>query len=227
MTLEALQQQWQRLDEKIDQTISLQRDLISQAIMQPARGRINRLAIWPAIDVAFSAIVLLMLGSFVYDHRQDWRIVLPSLIVAFGAILLLADSIRQLLRIVELDWTGPVAAIQQSLNGLRVAKIRQFKWVILLSPLVGFCGLIVGLHGLFEWLADGQLLILDKLHPRWVIANVLFGVLFIPAGHALAGYLAKRCERRSWWQSVLDDIAGTSLKKARLDVERWESLQRI
>jgi len=227
MTLETLQQQWQQLDRKIEQTLTLQRELATQAIIQPARRRINRLAVWPAIDVAFCAVVLLMLGSFTYDHRQDWRIVLPSLIVTFGAILLLADSIRQLMRIAELDWTGPVAAIQQSLDGLRVAKIRQFKWIILLSPLVGFCGLLVGLHGLFEWLTEGRLLILDKLDQRWIIANFIFGVLFVPAGYFLAGILARKCHCFSWWRSVLDDIAGTSLKRARQDVERWEILQRF
>lgn len=225
MTFEALQLQWQSLDQKIEQSLTLQRELTKQIIIQPARRRIHRLAIWPAIDVAFCAIVLLLLGSFTYDHRQDWRIVLPSLIVACGAILLLADSVRQLLRIAELDWAGPVAAIQGSLDALRVAKIRQFKWVILLSPLVGFCGLIVGLHGLFEWQTEGQLLILDKLDRRWMIANFIFGILFVPAGYALASFLAKRCERLSWWRSVLDDIAGTSLKRARQDVEHWANLQ--
>lgn len=227
MTLETLQQQWQSLDQKIEQTLSLQRELTKHIIIQPAFRRNNRMAIWPAIDVAFCAVVLLVFGSITYDHRQDWRIILPSLIVVFGAILLLADSIRQLFCIAELNWTGPVAVIQQSLDGLRVAKIRQFKWIILLSPLVGFCGLLVGLHALFEWLTEGQLLILDKLERRWMVANYIFGVLFVPAGYALAGIMAKRCERSSWWRSVLDDIAGTSLKRARQDVERWESLQRI
>jgi hypothetical protein len=227
MTLEALQLQWQSLDQKIEQTLTLQRELTKQIIIQPARRRINRLAFWPAIDVAFCAVVLLVLGSFAYDHRQDWRIVLPSLIVAFGMILLLSDSIRQLFRIAELDWTGPVAVIQQSLDGLRVAKIRQFKWVILLSPLVGFCGLLVGLHGLFELLTEGQFLILDKLDAGWIVANYIFGVLFVPAGYILAGLLAKRCERLSWWRSVLDDIAGISLKRVRQDVEHWANLQKL
>lgn len=227
MTLESLQQQWQMLDRKIEQSVALQTVLAKQLIVQPARRRISRLAIWPAIDIVFCGIVLLWLGSHVFNHRHDWRIVLPSLIVAFGAVLLLADSIRQLIRLSELDWAGPVAGIQQSLDSLRLAKIRQFKWIILLSPLVGFCGLIVGLHGLFEWLTEGRFLIFDHVHPRWVVANVVFGVLFIPAGAALAGYLARRCGHRSWWRSMLDDIAGTSLQRARRDVDQWEALQRI
>jgi len=51
---------------------------------------------------------------------------------------LLAASIRQLERVAKLDWCGPVAEIQSSLERLRVVKIRQFKWIMLLSPLVGF-----------------------------------------------------------------------------------------
>jgi len=225
MHLEELQQQWQRLEQKLDHALALESEMVRQAIMQPAHRRLNRLTIWPMIDLVFCVCVLLAIGTFLSNHWHDWHLAMPAVVVMAGTMALLISSIVLLQRMAQLDWSGPVAEIQGSLEMLRATKIRQFKWIILLSPLVGFCALIVGLHWLFTWLSEGRVNILDKFDPWWIMANYAFGILFVPLGYLLAGVLAKRCHRHRWWQAVLDGISGTSLKAARLDVERWASLQ--
>ncbi|HQR08333.1 MAG TPA: hypothetical protein PLN21_16005 [Gemmatales bacterium] len=224
MQLEELQQQWQRLDQKLDLSLAMQNELVKQVVMQPAQQRINRLAIWPAIDVAFSLGVLLLCGSFLGNNWQDTRLMIPAEVVMIGALALLISSVVQLNRIVSLDWTSPVAEIQKSLEQLRAIRIQQFSWVILLSPLVGFCALIVGLYWVLNWLSEGRVHILDKLDPWWVIGNYVFGLVFLPLGYYLARVLARRCQHQSWWQAVLDGISGMSLKRATIEVERWSSL---
>ena len=227
MQLDELQQQWQRLDQKLDQSLVLQTELVRRVVMQPVRRRINRLAIWPAmIDIVFCVGLLLLGAAFLSDHWRDWHHVAPASVVLIGAIALLVSSIRQLVRGAELDWCGPVAEIQSSLERLRVAKIRQFKWIMLLAPLVGFCGLMVGLHWGAERLTDDRVNSLDKLDSWWIVANYAFGVLFVPLGYLVARVLAKRCHGHQWWETVLDGIAGNSLKAAVLDVEHWANLQR-
>ncbi len=223
MQLEELQRQWQRLDEKVERTLKLDGELLRLAVMQPARRRVNRLAIWPALDIAFCLAVMLFTGSFLSNHGKTWSLVGPASVVMIAVILLLSDSIRQLIRVSEIDWGGTVVDIQSSLSRLHMAKIRQFKWLILLSPLVAFCGLIVGLQWLLDRLSEPHF-ILDKLNPWWVAGNYAFGVLFIPFGHAVVGFLAKRFECRGWWQRALGDISGSSMKQTREELERWASL---
>ncbi len=225
MQLEELQRQWQRLDQKLDRSLALQTELVRRVVMQPARRRVNRLAIWPAIDVAFCVGGLLLGATFLSDHWRDSRLAVPAGAVTIGVFALLVDSIRQLVRVAALDWGGPVAEIQSSLERLRIAMIRQFKWIILLSPLLGFCGLMIGLHWLFDRLTEGRVHILDKIDPWWIVGNYVFGVLFVPLGYFVAGFLAKRCHNHRWWQATLDGIAGNSLKAAVVDVERWASLR--
>ncbi len=223
MQLEELQRQWQRLDEKLDQTLKLESELVRQTVVQPTRRRVNRLSVWPAIDIAFCLGILLLAGSFVGDHWNVWALVGPAAVVMVAAIMLLIDGICQLVRVSEVDWCGTVVDIQSSLTRLRIAKIFQFKWIILLSPLVGFCGLIVGLQWLLDRLPEPHF-ILDKLDPWWVAGNYVFGVLFIPCGYVVVRFLAKRFSGRGWWQRVLDDISGTSIKRARQELARWASL---
>ncbi len=222
---EELDQQWRRLDQKLDQSLALQTELVRQVVMQPARRRVNRLAIWPAIDVVFCVGVLLLGAAFVSGHWRDGHLLLPAIVVMISVLALLVDSIRQLERVSRLDWCGPVAEIQNSLERLRVAKIRQFKWIIVLSPLAGFCGFMVGLQWLLEWLSDGRADLLDKLDRLWIAGNYVFGVLFALFGCLVARVLATKCHHHRWWQAVLDGVSGNSLKAATLDVERWASLQ--
>ncbi|MFT3881993.1 MAG: hypothetical protein QM703_20350 [Gemmatales bacterium] len=224
MQLEQLQQQWQRLDQKLDLSLAMQNELVKQIVMQPVQRRMNRLAVWPAIDAAFSLGVVLLSGTFLGSNWHETRLMIPAVVVMAGALALLISSVVQLNRISSLDWTSPVAEIQKSLELLRTIRIQQFSWVILLSPLVGFSALIVGLHGLLFWLSEGRVHILDKLDPWWVIGNYLFGLLFVPLGYYLARVLARKCRHQSWWQAVLDGISGKSLKQAALEVQRWASL---
>ena len=223
MQLEELQQQWQRLDEKLERTVKMNRELLRLAVTQPARRRVNRLAFWPALDTAFCAVVLLFAGSFLGKHWNTPSLVGPVSVMMIAAILLLNASIRQLILVSKLDWSGTVVDIQSSLSRLRMAKISQFKWIILLSPLVGFCGLIVGLQWLLDRLPE-QHFIFDKLDPWWAAGNYAFGVLFIPFGHAVIRFLAKRFSGRGWWQRALADISGTNMKKTQEELERWASL---
>ncbi|MDG3006960.1 hypothetical protein [Paludisphaera mucosa] len=225
MELEELQQEWRRLDQKLDRSLSLQTELVRQVVMPPARRRVRRLAVWPAIDVAFCVFGLILVGTFVSGHGSEWRLLAPAIAVMIGFIALLASSIRQLAAVGRIEWSGPVAEIQAALERLRVAKIRQFKWVMLHSPLLGFCGFLVGAHWLFDWLTEGRVDVLARLDARWVAANYAFGVLFALAGRHVARWLAARWAGRPWWRATLDGVSGESLRAAARDVDHWASLQ--
>lgn len=225
MQLEELQQQWLRLDQKLDQSLALGNELMRQVVLYPARRRIHRLMIWPIIDLVFSGFLIFISMAFLSGHGGNLHQAAPAVVVVLGALALLVSNVRQLQLVTSLDWTKPVADIQTMLVKLRAVKIQQFKWIILLSPLVGFCGFIVGLHWLFEWLTVDRVRILDQLHP-WIIVNYVFGVLFVPLGYFIARLLSSRCQGHRWWQAVLDDISGKSLKSVTLDIERWASLNR-
>lgn len=225
MELAELQAQWQRLDRKLDRSLALEAELVRQVVLQPVRRRVRRLAFWPLLDVAFSITGLVLGAAFLSRYGHEWRSAVPVVLVMLGFAALLIDSVRQMGRIAVLDWDGPVAEIQAALARLRAAKIRQFKWIMLLAPLAGFCGLLVALRWSIDLGTDGRVNVFDKLDSTWVATNYVFGVLFVPLGGLLARRLARRCERHPWWRSLLDDISGVSLRAAAREVERWANLR--
>ena len=220
MQLEELQRQWKSLDEKLEQTLKLDRELFRLTVSRSTRRRMSRQAVWPVLDLGFGLLVMVLTGSFLGNHWGAWSLVGPAIVVMIAASLLLAASIHQLHGIAEIDWCGSVVEIQSALSRLHLARIRQFKWVILLSPLVGFCGLLVGLQSLLDRL-PAPVLIFDQLNPWWVASNYAFGLLFIPFGHRLVRLLARRFQDRAWWRRVLADLSGTSMRRAREELAHW------
>lgn len=227
MHLEELEQRWLQLDQKLERSLALGNELMRRVVMQPAERRMKRTAFWPAVDVVFCIAMLLVGGNFLSQHWQDSRVLIPASILMLSILALLIDSIWQLQRLSELDWTGPVANIQRTLEQLRVARIRQFKWIMLLSPLVGFCALMVGLYWLIIWGSQGQVNFFDRINTPWVMGNYLFGILFVPAGYYLCQWLANRFQHHPWWQSILDGISGKTIQEASQEVRKWRRLQEV
>ncbi len=224
--LEQLEHRWRELDRKADATLSIATEAAKRLTLYPARRRVHRLAFWPALDALFAGIVVAACVAFLNRHVSDWRAAVPAAVTIAGALALLIESLRHLAIVIELDWSSPVAHIQASLDRLKARQIRQFKWIMLASPLVGFCALMVAAHALLWWASGGQFSVVDRLNPAWVYANYAFGVAFLAIGGLVARRLASRFRERSWWRRFLDSLSGTSLSRAIADLDQWAELQR-
>jgi len=105
--------------------------------------------------------------------------------------------------------------MRQSRRSLRRARVRLFKRAVLFGPLAWFCGMCVGSQMLFG------VNLIESFDRAWIMANIVFGVLFIPCGGAVARVLASHCNQSSRWKAALDGISGRSLISAQRDLERW------
>jgi len=218
MELDQLQERWRQLDHKLDRTLATNSAVLRQIGLQGTRRRINRLAVWPVVDLAFGVGVLLVTGSFLGDHWPEPTLVLPALGLMVASVLFVIDNIRQLASASSVAWDGPIADIQLAVSRFRRARIRQFKWIILLSPLLWLCMMTVG----------GKLIfgvnVIKTFDPVWVVANIAFGLLFVPAGVVIARALGRRWQHHPFWRNLLDDISGRSLATAQKELKRWSEL---
>lgn len=225
MQLEELEDRWKLLDRKVDHALAIETELLRRVVLEPVHHRVNRMMFWPAVDAMLCVGAILLVITSMGNHWLDSRVLAPAAVVILCVLALLIDSILQLSRISEIDWSGPVSVIQTSLAELRVAKVRQFKWLMLLSPLWQFCGLIVLVEWLSVRLTGDPLTIIKKFDLPWIVANLLFGVVFAVLGSLIIFALSQVFKSRSWWQSMLDGISGKSLSVARKDVELWANLR--
>lgn len=215
MQLEQLQAQWRLLDQKVEQSLSLQTTLLQQVCLQAARRRLNHLVVRPVIDLVFGFFVLLVSGSCLGDRWSSPSLAVPAAALMTAAIVFSIGNIRQLVIVHGMAWDGSISGIQVSMGRLRCARIHQLKWVILLSPLIWFAAMCVGAEVLF----GGDLI--RSADRTWVIGNIAFGILFIPGGIVLARLASNRWRESSFWKNMLDDISGRSLGQARRELDQW------
>ncbi len=218
MELDQLQERWRQLDQKLDRTLATKSAVLRQIGLQGTRRRINRLAVRPVIDLAFGVGVLLVTGSFLGDHWPEPTLVLPALGLVVASVLFVIDNIRQLASASRVAWDGPIADIQFAVSRLRHARIRQFKWIILLSPLLWLCMMAVG--GMLIFGVN----VMKTFDTLWVVGNIAFGLLFVPAGAVIARALGRRWQHHPFWRNLLDDISGRSLARAQQELRRWADL---
>src|SRR5208282_3319335 len=112
------------------------------------------------------------LGVFIADQLGALRFLLPALVLDGVAVALVATTARQWFLAGEVDYDGPVTVSQRQLERLRVMRIRETKWVLLLSPLLWTPLLIVALKALFG--VDAY----AALGTPYLCANLFFGVAF-------------------------------------------------
>ena len=223
MQFEELEHQWKQLDKKFDQLLRIERRILEEVAKKPVKNRLNRLAIWPTLDLVFCLLVALTFGRIIGDHWQETSIAGPAALVLAATILLLSSSIRVLVQLTSINWSHTVKTIQCSLTAVRITKIRQFKWTILLSPLVGFSAFLVGL----QWLNHRQvdpLLPFEALDPIWVVTNYTFGLAFIPLGYLASRFAARRYQSRDWFRLLLDDVSGINLQLTQQELQTWQDL---
>ena len=224
MNDDALRQQWLRLERKLDAVLDVQAEIARRSILEPTRRRLHRHAFWPAVDIAFGLVVAFVAGSFLPQSLGDWRLIGSAAVTMAGSVGLIVSSIIQLNLIGRIDWDGPVNPMQFELERLKIAKLRQRKWILLLAPLVGFCALIASIHALVGWIAGQPVNVLDKVDSTWVVANFAFGIVFAIFGHVAARWITAKFAGQGSWKRFLDNLAGRSLQQAKNDLQRWKDM---
>jgi len=211
LDLNEMKQQWAEHDRKLEESIRLNRQLLSAANLDGARSRLQRLAASLTLDAVVWFAIVAALGSFIYERIGMLRFALPAAALDVFAIGMLAATIRQIVAARQIDYTRPIAAIQKQLEALRVLRIRITKWALLAGAVVWAPFVIVTAKAFFG---------LDAYSAAWLWANVVFGLLLIPLAVWLSKRFGDRAGQSPWVQRLMRDIAGHNLNAAEVFLAR-------
>ncbi|KAA0255588.1 hypothetical protein FBQ97_02280 [Acidobacteria bacterium ACD] len=183
---------------------------IDAEALSRSRRRVGRLRFLVRFDLAQDAVALGATAWFAAAHLGEPRFLLPALFLLAGFAFHLVSGLRQGAALRAIDWSGPVAAIQERLAALRVERVRAARLLLLLAPLA-FAPLLVvaakGLLGADLWAAPAA--------RAWLAANLVFGAAFLSAGLLLTRALAGR----PWASRLGRLLAGQTLAEAERALE--------
>lgn len=176
MNLDELRKEWSARDAQLERVIRLQVKTLRTS--GPALRRLTWLLWW---EVATSAVLVLLFGSFLGDHITEWKFAIPGAALHLCAIALLGFGIQQLV-VLRTHYDAPVVELQRKLATMRIHRIRATQLTLLAGTLLWVPVLLVFVRGVFG--VDAYLF----LPMRWILGNIAFGLVFIP----IAILIAKR-----------------------------------
>jgi serine/threonine-protein kinase len=209
MDLDALKARWLEQDRKLDAAVRLNERLLREVVLGKADTALKRLSRFVWVEVLLNAGGTLMLGRFIVDHLAEPRFLIPALALQLGLIALIVAGARQLAALAGIDYDAPVVDIQRRLASLRAERIGTMKWSLLLAPLAWVPLFVVGMKGFFA--VD----VYATFSTAWLAANLVVGVLVIPAGVWASRRYADRAGRWPLVRRLLRDVGGQNLAAAR------------
>jgi len=203
--LDEMKEVWAAHDEKLEQCIGLNRELLNSATLSKAHSATQRLTWTLGLEAAVWFVIIVCLGSFITHHAGTLRLSLSAAALDVYAIAMLAATIRQVVALGKIDYSRPVTAIQKQLEMLRVLRIRITQRALLGGTVVWAPFLIVTARAFLG---------LDIVNGPWLWANVAFELCLIPLAVWISKAFGERMGRFPFMQRVMNDLAGRNLNAA-------------
>src|ERR1700677_2479818 len=94
--LDEMKEVWTAHDEKLDQSIRLNRELLNSATLSKAQSATQRMSWVLGLEAVIWLVMIVSLGSFISHHVGALRLSLSAAALDIYAIAMLAATIRQI-----------------------------------------------------------------------------------------------------------------------------------
>lgn len=211
MELDELKSVWRETERRLaalEPALRLNQRLATAGTLERTRSKLRFARFVLGYEIVGAVVVVLLVGSYLFDHLGELRFALPAVALHLAAIATLRLAVRQLVLLGQIDFAGPIVQIQRRLAELRVVRARSNRWLLLSAPLLWAFLVVVVPHGLIG------MDVYDAFGIGWVLANLAFGVALLGAAIWVAGRfpLASRGSRFLRWLG--EDLTGRSIAKA-------------
>jgi hypothetical protein len=207
--LDELKAQWEAHDRQLETILLLNRELLSAPRLKAAESELRRVGIYAGLEAAIWFVIVSALGRFIAGHIHMPGLALSAVVVDVMSIAMLSALIRRMITALHIDYSEPIAAIQNQVEGLRMLRIRTTKW-----------GVLGGTRLWLPWLAVMSQAILGVdiyryVNTAWVIVNVLFGLALCLVAIWTSKKYRDRIDQSPFIQRLMKDLAGNNLNAAR------------
>jgi F0F1-type ATP synthase assembly protein I len=218
MELDDLKTTWGEMNQRLEASLAMSRAAIREVKLDKTRSALRWLSAELGYELISGIAVALLIGWFLTRNFDALRFAIPALGLLAFVVGTIAASIRQLATIGNLDYAGPVIAIQRPLADLHTFRVRMTRWILIVAPLLWTPLVIVVSRCLGFDIYRG-------FGPTWLAWNFAFGVAFIAVALWVSHRYGPRFARTRIGRVITDSLAGRSLAAAqsRLDeIGRFE-----
>lgn len=208
MQLDDLKGAWAAHGALLERSLAIDERLLREMLLRKVRLALAPYVLWRALEVSLGLAALAAVVPLLVAHIAEPRYVAVAGAVALFTALLTAVCAYLLVNGLQLDYGGPVTAIQRGVERLRLVEYRAFKWALL--------------GGVALWLPAALLLFealtgvaaLARAPFPWLAGNLVFGLAVLALGQALSRRYVERDDLGPWARRIVDAVSGRALRKA-------------
>ncbi|MDZ4754751.1 MAG: hypothetical protein SGJ11_09670 [Phycisphaerae bacterium] len=207
MQLDDLKEAWAAHGAVMERSLAIDERLLREVLLRKVKFAIAPHVLWRALEVALGIAAMLAVVSVLVAHTAEPRYLIVAGALAVFTFAMTAMTAYLLVRSLQLDYDGPVATIQRTVERIKLAEYRVFKWALLGGVVMWLPVLLV----LFEALTGINAL--GRVDLVWLVSNLLFGVVFLAIGQALSRKYVERRDLKPWARRLVDALAGRPLQR--------------
>jgi hypothetical protein len=218
MQLDDLKAGWAAHTALLERSLAIDERLLREVMLRKVRISLAPYVLVRALEVAVGVAALLAIVPVLAAHAGEPRYLVVAGALAAFTVWITALCAYQLVHAVQLDHGAPVTTLQRDVERLALAEYRAFKWALLGGVLLWLPALLV----LFEALTG--VAALARVEPRWLAANLVFGLAVL----ALGLWMSRRYVERPapWSRKVMDALSGRPLRAARKHLAELAQFER-
>jgi len=208
MQLDDLKAAWAAHGTMLERSLAIDERLLREVLLSKVRFALAPYVLWRALEVALGIAAMLVVMPVLAAHVAEPRYVVVAGALAVFIVGITALSAYLLVNGLQLDYDGPVTAIQRDIERIKLAEYRATKWGLLGGVVVWLPAALV----LFE--AVTGMAPLAHVDLAFLAVNLLFGLVVLVLGQALSRKYVERADLGPWARRLVDAVSGRALRSA-------------
>lgn len=222
--LEDLKTAWATLEDRVETDFARVEALALDLARDKTRTLVRRAMLPPIVDLAAEAVALAIVLSG-FSHAGSW--IYHACLAGCAGVLaaLMAAAAAQIAMLAGLDPAAPVLSTQRRLGRVRAFRIFEWKWVLLLAPVLWTPFFVAGIELLLKTLfGDGPET--SVFAAGYVGGSMVIGAALTLLLIRLSGWAARRFADTPFLRGFVDDLAGRRLTAATDFLRRLDGFER-
>lgn len=208
MKIDDLKESWAAHGAMLERSLAIDERLLREVLLGNVRFALAPYVLWRALEVAIGIVALLVVVPVLAAHIAE-----PRYIVVAGALAVFTAWITALyayllVSTLQLDYGGPVTAIQRDVERLKIVEYRSFKWALLGGVLLWLPALLVP----FEALTGIDAL--ARVQMSYLVGNLFVGLVVLVAGMVLSRKYVERSDSKLRTRRWVAALSGRGLQRA-------------
>jgi len=208
MQLDDWKQAWAAHATTLERSLAIDERLLREVLLRKVRFALAPYVLWRALEVALGLAAIFLVAPVLAAHATE-----PRYLVVAGSLFVFTIGFTALcayllVNSLQLDYDGPVTAIQRDVARLQIVEYRAFRWALLGGFVLWLPALLVP----FEALTGVDAL--ARVHLSYLVANLVVGLVVFAVGLWWSKKYVERSDPKPWARRLVVALSGRPLRSA-------------